>query len=45
MGNERVGILMVAYALLIEKGERKLNFLFAYVDGKSRKGTEGSPTK
>ena len=28
MGNERVSILVVAYALLIVKGERDLNFLF-----------------
>ena len=28
MGNERVSILVVAYALLIEKRERYLNFVF-----------------
>ena len=41
MGNERVSILVVAYALLIEHGERNLNFLFDICRWKVEEGDGG----
>ena len=41
MGNERVSILVVAYALLIEQGERNLNFLFDICRWQVEEGDRG----
>ena len=41
MGNECVSILVVAYALLIEQGERNLNFLFNICRWQVEEGDRG----
>ena len=41
MGNESVSILVVAYALLIEQGERNLNFLFDICRWQVKEGDKG----
>ena len=41
MGNERVSILVVAYAQQIEQGERNLNFLFDICRWQVEEGDKG----